>query len=150
MNIYIQKEDFDISSLIQELKKKSNSVGAIASFVGLMRDINDGKTIQSMTLEHYPEMTQKTLEDICIKAKEKWTIIDLVVAHRYGPININDNIVFVGVASQHRKDAFEACEFIMDFLKTNATFWKKEHHADGKSSWVDSRKSDDDALNRWQ
>ena len=115
-----------------------------------MRDINDGKTIQSMTLEHYPEMTKKTLEDICIKAKEKWTIIDLVVAHRYGPININDNIVFVGVASQHRKDAFEACEFIMDFLKTNATFWKKEHHADGKSSWVDSRKSDDDALNRWQ
>ena len=150
MNIYIQKEDFDISSLIQELKKKSNSVGAIASFVGLMRDINDGKTIQSMTLEHYPEMTKKTLEDICIKAKEKWKIIDLVVAHRYGSININDNIVFVGVASQHRKDAFEACEFIMDFLKTNATFWKKEHHADGKSSWVDSRKSDDDALNRWQ
>ena len=95
-------------------------------------------------------MTKKTLEDICIKAKEKWKIIDLVVAHRYGLININDNIVFVGVASQHRKDAFEACEFIMDFLKTNATFWKKELHADGNSAWVDSRKSDDDALNRWQ
>ena len=150
MNIYIQKEDFDVSFLIKTLKNKSNSVGAIASFIGLMRDINDGKTIQSMTLEHYPEMTKKTLEDICFKAKEKWKIIDLVVAHRYGLININDNIVFVGVASQHRKDAFEACEFIMDFLKTNATFWKKELHADGTSAWVDSRKSDDDALNRWQ
>ena len=123
-------------------------VGAVASFIGLVRDINDGAAVSGMTLEHYPAMTEKALAGIVEQASSRWEVIDLAIIHRVGALKPMDQIVLVAVASAHRGDAFAACEFIMDFLKTQAPFWKKEATHDGER-WVEARDSDDRAAGRW-
>ena len=147
MIIRIQNEDFDIAALNRELLAERNNVGAIASFIGLVRDLEDD-SLRQMTLEHYPGMTEKALQDIAEKARERWKIIDLGIIHRIGALAPADQIVLVSVLSAHRADAFEACEFIMDYLKTDAPFWKKEVSGQG-SKWVESRKSDIFAQKKW-
>ncbi len=147
MIIRIQHEDFDIAALNRELRAGRSDVGAIASFIGLVRDLGND-TLQRMTLEHYPGMTEKALLGIAEKAQERWEIVDLAIIHRVGELKPADQIVLVSVLSAHRADAFEACEFIMDYLKTDAPFWKKEVSGQG-SKWVESRKSDIFAQKKW-
>ena len=147
--VRVQSEDFDVGQELESLTRGRQDVGGLASFVGLVRDANDGSAVSSMTLEHYPGMTEKALEDICVQAQERWDLIDTLVVHRVGPLNPGDRIVLVGVASAHRGEAFAACEFIMDYLKTRAPFWKKEQTADG-GRWVDARESDERAAKRWK
>ena len=124
------------------------NVGAIVSFVGLVRDLNDGDAIQTLTLEHYPEMTQKALEAIELEAKTRWDVISTLIIHRVGTLKPQDQIVLVAVSSAHRGEAFKACEFIMDYLKTSAPFWKKEATNQGER-WVEAKVSDDAAKARW-
>lgn len=145
----VQQEDFDVGRELDALTRGRNDVGGVASFVGLVRDANDGTHISGMTLEHYPGMTERALEDICAQADARWKLLGLVVIHRFGSLVPGDRIVLVGVASAHRADAFEACEFIMDFLKTRAPFWKREDTASG-SRWVEAKPSDDRAAGRWK
>jgi len=147
--VRVQEADFDIGRELDALTHGRRDVGGLASFVGLVRDANDGHAIQSMTLEHYPGMTESALEDICAQASARWKVLDVLVIHRVGKLVPGDRIVFVGVASAHRGDAFEACEFIMDYLKTRAPFWKKEATPEG-SRWVEARASDDEAAGRWK
>lgn len=147
MIIRIQQQDFDIAALNRELVAQRNNVGAIASFIGLVRDL-EGDSLQQMTLEHYPGMSEKALQEIAEKARKRWKIIDLGIIHRVGALAPGDQIVLVSVLSAHRADAFEACEFIMDYLKTDAPFWKKEISDQG-SKWVKSRKSDIFAQKKW-
>lgn len=149
MPIRIQENDFDISTEIAALRKGDPRVGAVASFVGTVRDINDGSQVKGMTLEHYPGMTEKALEEIITQAKSRWDIYSTLVIHRVGPLLPEDQIVLVVVTSAHRGEAFAACEFIMDYLKTAAPFWKKEDTPNG-ARWVDARVSDDAALERWK
>ena len=124
-------------------------VGALASFLGLVRDMNDGTGVSGMTLEHYPGMTEKALEQIVAAARQRWDIYAALVIHRVGLLKPCDQIVLVAVTSAHRGEAFAACEFIMDYLKTRAPFWKREETPDG-ARWVDARDSDDSAAARWQ
>ena len=124
------------------------TVGAVASFVGVVRDRNDGDAVATLTLEHYPGMTEKAIEAIVAEARSRWSIIDVTVVHRVGELKPLDQIVLVVVAGAHRGEAFAACEFIMDYLKTRAPFWKKEQTPEGPR-WVDARASDDDAAERW-
>lgn len=124
-------------------------VGALASFVGLVRDANDGRSVSAMTLEHYPGMTEQALQAICVEAAGRWDILDTLVVHRVGALKPGDRIVLVGVTSAHRGEAFAACEFIMDYLKTRAPFWKKEATPEGEK-WVEARGSDDIAASRWK
>lgn len=147
MIIRVQQEDFDVAALNRELLAQRSDVGAIASFIGLVRDLEDN-SLQQMTLEHYPGMTEKALQDIADKAQQRWEIIDLGIIHRVGALAPADQIVLVSVLSAHRGDAFAACEFIMDYLKTDAPFWKKEVSDQG-SKWVESRKSDIFAQKKW-
>ena len=147
MIIRIQDEDFDIAAVNRELLAGRTDVGAIASFIGLVRDLKDDP-LQQMTLEHYPGMTEKALQNIVSKAQKRWEIVDLAIIHRVGALRPSDQIVLVSVLSAHRADAFDACEFIMDYLKTDAPFWKKEISDQG-SKWVKSRKSDIFALKKW-
>ena len=147
--VRVQAADFDTGRELEALTAGRRDVGAVASFVGLVRDANDGRPIRAMTLEHYPGMTEKALEDICAQAHSRWDLIDTLVIHRVGPLQPGDRIVLVGVASGHRGEAFAACEFIMDYLKTRAPFWKKEDTPDG-GRWVDARESDDTAAGRWE
>jgi molybdopterin synthase catalytic subunit len=147
--VRVQTEDFDIGHELDALTQGRTDVGGLASFVGLVRKANDGQDIEGMTLEHYPGMTEKALEDICAQAHARWDLIDTLVIHRVGKLVPGDRIVLVGVASAHRGEAFEACEFIMDFLKTRAPFWKKEETAAGPR-WVQARASDDLAAGRWK
>ncbi|MFT5506850.1 MAG: molybdopterin synthase catalytic subunit [Gammaproteobacteria bacterium] len=147
MIIQIQTEDFDISEIQKRLCKDRVNVGAIASFIGLVRDL-PGNPLKTMTLEHYPGMTEKALETIVTEAEGRWEIIDCAIVHRVGDLEPSDQIVMVMVLSAHRRDAFEACQFIMDYLKTRAPFWKKESSEQGEK-WVESRQSDEDASNRW-
>jgi len=147
--VRVQAEDFDVGRELESLTRGRNDVGAVASFVGLVRDANDGKPIRAMTLEHYPGMTEKALEDICAQAHARWDLLDTLVIHRVGPLQPGDRIVLVGVASGHRGEAFAACEFIMDFLKTRAPFWKREDTPEG-ARWVEARESDDAAAERWK
>ena len=149
MPVRVQTEDFDVSTEIKALRQGDARVGAVAVFVGTVRDRNDGATVTAMTLEHYPEMTEKALQDIIEQAKGRWDIYDVLIVHRVGPLQIEDQIVLVAVTSAHRGEAFAACEFVMDYLKTKAPFWKKEATPAG-SRWVDARESDDHALNKWQ
>lgn len=149
MPIRIQEKDFDISAEIAALRKGDARVGAVASFLGTVRDMNDGSQVKEMALEHYPGMTEKALEEITSQAKARWDIYDTLVIHRIGPLLPEDQIVLVVVTSAHRGEAFAACEFIMDYLKTAAPFWKKENTAEG-ARWVDARVSDDIALERWK
>ena len=147
MIIRIQQQDFDVAALNRELAAQRNNVGAISSFIGLVRDL-EGDSLQQMTLEHYPGMTEKALQEIAEKARQRWEIIDLGIIHRVGALATGDQIVLVSVLSAHRADAFEACEFIMDYLKTDAPLWKKEVSDQG-SKWVESRKSDIFAQKKW-
>jgi molybdopterin synthase catalytic subunit len=148
-HISVQTEPFDTAAVIEALRADNPAVGAIASFIGLMRDVNDGTRVTTMTLEHYPGMTEKALEAIVAEAEERWDLIGVTVIHRVGELCPTDPIVLVAVASAHRGDAFQACEFIMDFLKTRAPLWKKEQAPDG-SRWVDSRAGDERAAGRWK
>ena len=141
MKISVQEQDFDLGSETRALSK-DNTVGAIASFVGVVREV-------PMTLEHYPGMTEASLKKIVEQAGERWKVTGCTVIHRYGALQPGDQIVLVAVASAHRGDAFAACEFIMDYLKTQAPFWKKEHRAGG-ATWVEARAADDDAADRWR
>ena len=147
--VRVQAEDFDVGRELDALTRGRKDVGGLASFVGLVRDANDGHAIKAMTLEHYPGMTEKALEDICAEAQARWDILDTVVIHRVGALQPGDRIVLVGVASAHRGEAFAACEFIMDYLKTRAPFWKREDTTEG-SRWVEARASDDKAAERWK
>ena len=140
MKVSVQREDFDLSA---ETKALSHAgVGAVASFVGIVRDVR-------MTLEHYPAMTQNSIKKIVEEACGRWKVMDCTVIHRYGELAPQEQIVLVAVASAHRGDAFAACEFIMDYLKTQAPFWKKEHRAEG-AAWVEAKASDDEAAGRWE
>jgi len=143
-----QTEDFDVGAEIARLRRGNPKVGAVASFVGVVRDLNDGDSVGRMTLEHYPGMTEKAIEAIVTEARSRWDIIDVTVVHRVGELKPTDQIVLVVVASGHRGAAFAACEFIMDYLKTRAPFWKKEETPQG-GRWVEARASDDDAAERW-
>lgn len=146
--VRVQAADFDVGRELESLTRGRVEVGAVASFVGLVRDANDGHEIRGMTLEHYPGMTEKALEDICREAHSRWKLLDTLVIHRVGPLQPGDRIVLVGVSSAHRGEAFAACEFIMDYLKTRAPFWKREETPQG-SRWVEARSSDDEAAERW-
>jgi molybdopterin synthase catalytic subunit len=148
MPVRVQTEDFDAGAEIALLRRGDPKVGAVASFVGVVRDLNDGERVGSMTLEHYPGMTEKALEAIVSEARSRWDIIDVTVVHRVGELKPTDQIVLVVVAGGHRGEAFAACEFIMDYLKTRAPFWKKEETPGGER-WVEARTSDDDAAERW-
>ena len=147
--VHIQEEPFDAGALIAETHRANPKVGAVATFIGLVRDINEGSDVAEMTLEHYPGMTERAIENICRDAAGRWEVIDARVVHRVGTLQPTDPIVIVVVASGHRRDAFEACEFIMDFLKTRAPFWKKERTGGGER-WVEARASDDEAAERWE
>ena len=149
MFIRIQEEDFDLSTEIAALHKGDPRVGAVVSFLGTVRDMNDSSQVKAMTLEHYPGMTEKALEDILTQAKARWDIYQTLVIHRVGPLLPEDQIVLVAVTSAHRGEAFSACEFIMDYLKTAAPFWKKEDTLEG-ARWVDARVTDDAAMARWE
>ena len=141
MKISVQPNDFDLSLEVKEISK-SRSIGAVASFVGVVREV-------PMTLEHYPGMTENSIRKIAEEAGTRWQVMDCTVIHRHGALQAGDQIVMVAVASAHRGDAFAACEFIMDYLKTQAPFWKKEHRAEG-AQWVEARASDDQAARRWE
>jgi len=148
MAVRVQQADFDSGAEIAALRRADPGIGAIASFIGLVRDVNEGDAVAGMTLEHYPGMTEKALAGIIDRAKQRWDIIDALVIHRVGDLMPLDQIVLVVVAGAHRGAAFAACEFIMDYLKTRAPFWKKEQTPEG-ARWVDARASDDDAAERW-
>ena len=141
MKIAVQKEDFDLGLEVKQISQNPK-IGAVASFVGVVREVE-------MTLEHYPGMTERALAKIVEEAKQRWQVMDCAVIHRYGALKPGDRIVFVGVASAHRGDAFAACEFIMDYLKTQAPFWKKER-VEGGERWVEAKASDDAAAERWK
>ena len=147
--VSIQTQDFDVSAELARLRAQDARVGAVCCFVGTVRDVNDGSGVSTLTLEHYPGMTEKSLEDICTQAKARWNILDTLVVHRVGALRPLDQIVLVAVTSAHRGEAFAACEFIMDYLKTQAPFWKKERTPQG-DRWVDARASDDAAAERWR
>ena len=146
--IRIQEADFDVSAELAALRKGDPRVGAVVTFLGTVRDMNDGSQVKGMTLEHYPGMTEKALEDIISQANTRWDIYQTLVIHRVGPLLPEDQIVMVAVTSAHRGEAFSACEFIMDYLKTAAPFWKKEDTPEG-ARWVDARIADDAAMTRW-
>jgi molybdopterin synthase catalytic subunit len=148
MGVRVQTEDFDVAREIALLRGSDARVGAVASFIGLVRDENDAATVRTLTLEHYPGMTEKALDSIVDEARRRWSICDAVVIHRVGELAPTDQIVLVAVSSAHRGDAFAACEFIIDYLKTQAPFWKKELTPDGER-WVEARASDDEAAARW-
>lgn len=149
MTVRVQEADFDLGAELAALRAGDARVGALASFLGLVRDINDGTSVSEMTLEHYPGMTEKALEAIVAEAQARWSIFDALVIHRVGRLLPTDQIVFVAVSGAHRGEAFAACEFIMDYLKTRAPFWKREVTPDG-ARWVDAREADDSAAERWQ
>jgi molybdopterin synthase catalytic subunit len=148
MPVRIQTEDFDLTTEIAALRAGRAGVGAVVSFVGTVRDINQGTGVSSLTLEHYPGMTDKSLEEIVAQATSRWQLDEVLVIHRVGPLLPLDQIVLVAVSSAHRGEAFEACEFVTDWLKTRAPFWKKEATPQGER-WVDARESDDAAAARW-
>ena len=148
MKISVQEADFDLGLEIAELRARRTDIGAIASFVGLVRDSNNGHAVTALTLEHYPAMTAKSLREILDQAMQRWQIIDTTLIHRIGDLRLNDQIVLVAVAAVHRHDAFHSCEFIMDFLKSSAPFWKKEQTTQG-AHWVEARESDEAASRHW-
>jgi molybdopterin synthase catalytic subunit len=148
MTVRVQTADFDIGAEIARLREGDRAIGAIASFIGTVRDVNDASTITGMTLEHYPGMTEAALDEIVADARARFDIRDALVIHRVGALAPGDQIVLVAVTSAHRGAAFDACEFVMDALKTRAPFWKKERLPDGER-WVEARASDDEAARRW-
>jgi molybdopterin synthase catalytic subunit len=149
MSVRVQQADFDLGAEITAMRRGNPKIGAIAAFIGLVRDVNDGDNVAIMSLEHYPGMTEKALDTIITQAKARWDILDALVVHRVGELRPTDQIVMVAVSSAHRGDAFAACEFIMDYLKTEAPFWKKEQTGQG-TRWVEARASDETAAARWK
>jgi molybdopterin synthase catalytic subunit len=149
MTVRIQTEDFDAGAEIAALRRGNPKVGAVASFIGVARDVNEGEAVKEMTLEHYPGMTEKAIEEIIGQTRGRWDIYDALVVHRVGKLKPMDQIVLVVVTSGHRGNAFAACEFIMDYLKTRAPFWKKEQTGKG-ARWVEARETDDIAAERWR
>ncbi|MBT9611765.1 MAG: molybdopterin synthase catalytic subunit MoaE [Burkholderiales bacterium] len=149
MAVRVQEADFDLSAEINAFRAGRPEIGAVAAFVGLVRDVNLGSTVSGLTLEHYPAMTQKALLGIVAEAEQRWEIIDALVIHRVGRLQPMDQIVLVAVASAHRGEAFHACEFIMDYLKTQAPFWKQEQTPEG-ARWVEAKESDNGAAARWE
>jgi molybdopterin synthase catalytic subunit len=141
MKVSVQADDFDLSTEVIDISMNTRT-GAVASFVGVVRDV-------PMTLEHYPGMTENSIKKIVEEARTRWQILDYAVIHRYGDLQPGDQIVLVAIASAHRGDAFAACQFIMDYLKTQAPFWKKEHHPEG-ARWVNALEADDEAAARWK
>ena len=148
MTVRIQEADFDLTTEVAQLRASCPQVGAIVSFVGTVRDMNDGSQVNEMALEHYPGMTEKSIEAIIMQARLRWPIVDALVVHRIGPLAPMAQIVLVVVTAAHRGEAFKACEYIMDYLKTQAPFWKKEQTPAG-ARWVDARSTDDAALDKW-
>lgn len=149
MSVRVQTEDFDVGAEVARLRLSDPGTGAVAAFVGQVRDINDGRSIGTLTLEHYPGMTEKSLAAIMDQARLRWKFHDALIVHRVGTLKPLDQIVLVVVAGSHRGECFAACEFIMDYLKTEAPFWKRESTSEGER-WVDARISDDDAKKRWE
>ena len=146
--IVAQTEDFDLTSEVNLARNNNSKIGAVVSFVGTVSDLHS-ESIRSMTLEHYPEMTEKSLRSIAIQARERWDLQTVTIIHRIGELKVNEQIVLVVTTSEHRQEAFESCHFIIDYLKTDAPFWKKES-TDKEERWVDSRESDDEQKKRWQ
>ncbi|MEO0798410.1 MAG: molybdopterin synthase catalytic subunit MoaE [Pseudomonadota bacterium] len=150
MAVRVQTGDFDVSAEIATVASGRTDIGAVVTFTGTVRGEAGGRTLTSMTLEHYPGMTEAELRRVEAEARERWSLQATTIVHRVGELKPGDNIVLVVTASPHRNAAFEAAEFLMDFLKTRAPFWKKETGTDGKGLWVDARESDDKAAARWQ
>ena len=148
MIVRVQTEDFDAGAEVARLRAGDLSIGAIAVFIGTVRDVNADAAISGLTLEHYPGMTESALEEIATEARQRFDINDTLIIHRVGALAPGDQIVLVAVTSAHRGMAFDACEFVMDFLKTKAPFWKKERTPKGER-WVEARASDDEAASRW-
>ena len=146
--IRVQQQDFNVEQEMARVRAGRNDIGALACFIGLVRDLGGEQSIEAMTLEHYPGMTEKQLTAIVDEAESRWPLQDITVVHRVGRLEPGDQIVLVLTASRHRRDAYEANMFIMDYLKTRATFWKKESGANGEH-WVEERHSDTEALKRW-
>ena len=148
MTVRVQNEDFNAGDEIKRLQAERKDVGAVVCFIGLVRDINEGDSVSKLTLEHYPGMTEKSLNKIAEQAKARWNIMDVLIIHRVGTLAPSDQIVLVAVSGGHRVEAFAACEFVMDYLKTEAPFWKKELTKNGER-WVEAKESDDSAKSRW-
>lgn len=148
MPVRVQTEDFDVAKELAQLRAGNRAVGAVAAFIGVVRDLNDNADVRTLTLEHYPGMTERALEAILTQARSRWDIYDALVIHRVGTLHPQDQIVLVVTLGAHRGEAFAACEFIMDYLKTQAPFWKKEQTPSGER-WVDARGSDDAAAAKW-
>ena len=148
MAVSVQTEDFDAGLEISRLRNARKDTGAVVSFIGLVRDLNEGDQVSQLTLDHYPGMTEKALEAIVSQAQNRWAIFDAIVIHRVGTLQATEQIVLVAVSSAHRSEAFKACEFIMDYLKTEAPFWKKERTQSGER-WLDAKSTDDEARERW-
>lgn len=148
-DIRVQTEDFDLSREVARLRAGDARIGAVVTFIGTVRDLNDGARVAELELEHYPGMTEKSLQEIVDQARARWPLYGALVIHRVGPLAPLDQIVLVACSSAHRGEAFAACEFIMDYLKTDAPFWKKEQTPDG-ARWVDARVTDDKAKARWE
>jgi len=149
MAVRVQEADFDVGAEMAALSDGRSDVGGVASFVGLVRDIAGGTTVTAMTLEHYPGMTERQLEDIEAEARSRWPLLEVRIVHRVGRLEPGDRIMFCGAASAHRGAALEACAFLMDWLKTKAPFWKKEETPAGER-WVEARAEDDEAAARWR
>lgn len=147
--IKVQTQDFELADEYQQLKQDSQANGAIVTFTGLVRDFNQQGQLQALELEYYPGMTEKVLEQICLQAHSRWQLGQIRLIHRVGELAVNEQIVFVGVSSEHRQSAFEAAQFIMDRLKTDAPFWKQEVSG-GQKSWVEAKVSDAELAKRWQ
>ncbi|KJG13038.1 molybdopterin synthase catalytic subunit [Photobacterium iliopiscarium] len=145
--ISVQHDDFSVADEYAKLAE-GNEAGAVVTFIGKVRDFNQGDVVTGLSLEHYPGMTEKALQEIIVEARSRWPLLQTRVIHRVGDLELGDQIVFVGVTSAHRGAAFEACEFIMDYLKTKAPFWKKEQ-TPVESRWVDARETDNSAADRW-
>jgi molybdopterin synthase catalytic subunit len=146
--IRVQEQAFDVGNEVNTIKRGKTQIGGTAVFVGTVRDINDGKDVSALTLEHYPGMTEKALADIEAEARSRWALDDVLIVHRYGRMEPGEDIVLVICCSEHRDNAFDACRFLMDFLKTRAPFWKLEEGGNNHK-WVDARESDDVAAKRW-
>lgn len=148
-SVRVQSADFDLNAELLQLRANNPKVGAVVSFVGTVRDLNEGALVAAMELEHYPGMTEQSISIIVEQARQRWAILDVLVIHRVGPLLPLDQIVLVAVTGAHRGEAFAACEFIIDYLKTEAPFWKKEQTPDG-ARWVDARVTDAAALDKWR
>jgi molybdopterin synthase catalytic subunit len=148
MTVQVQTELFDLGELNRSLHVEDLGIGAVATFVGYVRDLNQGDQVSELFLEHYPGMTERSLQQIIDEAHQRWPLQRVTIVHRVGVLKVGEPIVFVGVASEHRQEAFDACNFLMDYLKTRAPFWKREHTPSGER-WVEGRESDQLAVNRW-